>query len=306
MIIKNLLIIKLSLVLFASSLFAQQDALYSQYIFNPLIINPAYAGSKGVLSGVLVYRDQWTGITGAPVTQTLSIHGPLRNKKIGLGLHVFNDKIGSIRLMGLVGSYAYRISLGQSKLSLGIQAGIYQHKVNYSELNIYNSNDNVFLQGESAKFMPDLNFGIYYYSNRYYFGAIISHLIGQEIFQSGDNTNNMFQLVKHYRFIAGYALPLNENIIFKPSCMINYTDKAPINLDINTGFLFYKKLEPGLSFRTSNALVFFIEYNIKDNLGIGYSYDYNLSKFMNHKNGSHEFMVTYDINIYKKKIMLPR
>lgn len=280
---------------------AQQDALYSQYMFNPLVINPGYAGTKGVLSATLVYRNQWLGMDGAPTTQTLSVHSPLKSKRISLGMYLFNDKIGAMRLMGVMTSYAYAIHFGKSTLSMGLQAGFSNYRFDYQQLKIYDSGDSKFLNDEKL-FVPDFNFGLYYYSNKYYLGATIDHMLESKVFLP-KNKQNVFGLVRHYKIMGGYAFVLRKKIIIKPSFLLNYVPSVPVNLDINTNIYFYKKLGVGFSFRTSNALVFLLEYQIDDNFYLGYSYDYSLGELGGIQSGSHEIMVGYDINLFKEKLI---
>ena len=300
---------------------AQQDALYSQYMFNPLVLNPAYAGSREALSMVLLHRSQWWGFDGAPSTQTFSAHTPLillgnksgkrkrsralENKKIGVGLNLINDNIGASNSLGIFGSGAYRLTIGEAKLSMGLKAGFFRYRINWNEID-YPDKTTSYINNKDTRILPSFDFGLYYYTDMFYAGAAITHLSEPRI--AVDSANNKIDghLSRHLILTAGYAFMVNEFIIFKPSFLIKYVKSAPLAVDINTNFLFYGKLWVGTSFRWKNGIVFLTEFNFTDQLKAGYAFDLTLNPIRKHSKGSHEIFISADLNLWKTKVKCPR
>lgn len=303
---KKLLIVVL--VLLGVKAHAQQDALFSQYMFNRLVINPAYSGSRDVLSATIVNRYQWVGMDGAPNTLTASIHTPLRNEKIALGLYVYSDKLGPMSNSGFMANYAYRIRVWNGRLAFGLQAGIKMVDIDWNKMEMKDNDDLVILNGPKGEVMPDANFGIYYYTNRYFVGISSKHLFENTFGQvSDDEFKTYSNLTRHFYAMAGVAIPLSDRFVFRPSTLVKYAQNAPVNVDINASMLYNETFWFGASYRTSrNALVFILEFNLRKNLRIGYSYDTYMSELKNHSLGSHEIMIGYDINLFKPRMLSPR
>lgn len=311
---KTALIIILTLMAYCG--FSQRDALYSQFMFNRLIINPAYSGSRDALTLTLLDRYQWVGFgDGAPRTFTFSAHTPLRNEKIALGLYFYNDRTGPFSDVGLMGNYAYRIRLYKGILSLGLQAGFNQVNINWDEFNA-RQDDPVLNTQPKNKLMPDANFGIYYYTKNYYLG-ISSKQLFESQYGKVDLENigktTYARLARHFYGMAGAAIPFSEKLVFRPGLMFKYTDNAPLNFDINASFLFNEMIWLGASYRTNynaittkNAVVFMAEINLTKNWRLGYSYDAYLSEIRLHNQGSHEIMISYEASIFKPRVLTPR
>jgi type IX secretion system PorP/SprF family membrane protein len=282
--------------------FGQRDALYSQYMFNQLVINPAYSGSKEEMSMAIIKRSQWVGLDGAPKTLTVSAHSPLRNEQIAIGMYVYSDQIGADNDLGVVGSYAYRVKLGKGKLCFGLQAGVNQVTTDWSKVTMHEEDDVVFTSRPKGGLKPDANFGVYYYTNKYFAGFSSKHLFQNKIDESTDAN-----LSRHFYAMGGVAIPLTDKIVFKPSTMIKYAKNAPVNADINAHFLFNNKIWLGASFRTgNNTMVFMVELQATSNLKIGYSYDACMGGLKNYNQGSHEIMLGYDLNLFKPRVLTPR
>ncbi len=287
-------------------LVAQQDALYSQYMFDPFTINPAVAGSKSATSAVLLYRNQWVGFEGAPNTQSFSIHSPFRDKNFALGLNVFNDNIGPTNNMGAFATYAYHLPLGKGRLSMGLRGGAYNTNFDVNQLE-YREPDANANDGGVNSLVPSFDFGLYYYTNQFYVGLSSTHLTQQELgFESATNGVAGLQLRRHFLLSSGVAIELNDNLLFRPSGLVKYVDGAPLNVDINTSFLIKEVLWLGVSFRTSRSLVFISEVNITDYLRAGYSYDMGFNELQDHHGGTHEIFVGVDFNISRTKSISPR
>ncbi|MGE5382254.1 MAG: type IX secretion system membrane protein PorP/SprF [Omnitrophica WOR_2 bacterium] len=294
--------------------FAQRDALYSQFMFNRLIINPAYSGSRDALAVTLLNRYQWIGFDGGPKTFTFSAHTPLRNEKIALGMYVYSDKNGPFNDLGFMANYAYRIRLYNGILSLGLQAGFNQVNLDYDALNARDTDDPLLLDRPGTKVQPDANFGAYYYTKNYYVGISSKQLFEAQYGQVGAGDKSTYgRLARHFYGIAGCAVPIGTSVVFRPGLMMKYTNNAPLNFDINASFLFSELIWLGASYRTNinavtskNALVFMAEINIAKNWKLGYSYDSYLSDIRLYNDGSHEFMISYEANIFKPRIVTPR
>jgi len=294
---------------------AQQDAMFSQYYFNPLIVNPGYAGSRDMLSGVGILRKQWVGIEDAPQTQTATIHGPIRNNRVGLGLQLFNDRIGPTRQTGVITSYAFKIPFEKGTLSLGLQASLLQYHVDWDKVDIFVLSDGAFGANVDSRIIPDANFGAYYYSNKMYAGAAVTHLIETKIGLADYGAVDEARIFRHYFLTGGYVFALNDDIDLKPSVLFKYVSGAPMDLDLNASFLFYKRLWTGVGLRTSkksglgkldNQLIGVIEYQINKNIRLGYSFDLMLNELSDYTSGSHEIMIGYDFELYRTKMLTPR
>ncbi|HIA06685.1 MAG TPA: type IX secretion system membrane protein PorP/SprF [Flavobacteriales bacterium] len=277
---------------------AQQTALYSQYMFNPFTINPAYAGSRSAFSAVMLYRNQWVGMAGAPQSSSLSIHTPLEGKNIGLGFNVINDKIGPTNNLGIFGTYAYHLRAGDGKLSMALRAGTYRFQLDGNAIE-YKNIDKFSGASVAGRFIPSFDFGLYYYTKTLYGGLAITHLTGSKV--NFDNISDLStQLVRHYMVNFGYAYILNRDLIVKPSTLVKYTANAPVNVDINLSVLIKEVFWLGASYRTSKDLVLIAEFNITDILRVGYSYDLGLNSLQEFSSGSHELFIGADFTIGKQ------
>jgi len=292
-------------LLSASNCSAQQDALYSQYMYNQFSLNPAYAGSRQAVSAVLVYRNQWVGFNGAPVSETFSIHSPLNAKRVALGLNVINDQIGPTNNMGAFGTYAYHLPTGGGKLSMALRGGVYRYQMDVEKLNYKDKTDDKYENLPPGKFIPSFDFGMYYYTNTFYSGVSVTHLTGQKLGYS-DTTYVRTRLSRHFIAVVGKAFLINDNLVVKPSTMVRYTGGAPVNVDLNVNFLFNKVFWVGASYRTSNDLILIAEFNITHYLRAGYSYDLTLGRIQKYNSGSHEIFIGFDFDISKSKTISPR
>lgn len=290
--------------------YGQQDAMYSQYMFNTLAINPAYAGSRNVISATALYRSQWVGIKGAPETQTLSVDGATANKKVGLGLQLFNDQVGVTKNTGIYGSYAYRLRFDRSTLAFGLQAGASRFIGNYGGVNLdeYGSTDAAFAENVS-KIMPNFGAGVYFNSDRFYVGVSVPHLINNSL--NNDNAINSNGLVArqylHFFIATGYVFDLNEDVKLKPSLLFKGVKGSPMQLDINANLWFYDTFSIGAQYRTESDIGAMAEIQISQQLRLGYAYDYSVSKLRNYNSGSHEIMLRYEFGGgSKSKMLSPR
>jgi len=306
------------LILFVTSSYAQQDPQFNQYIFNNLIINPAYAGTKGMKNLSATFSTQWLGFAGAPSTQTLSYEGPV-SQNIGLGLHMINDKIGAQTQQGLFGSYAHRVRLNQQfNLSMGLAIGASHFSLDGSKLIIENENDPAITNVYVNKLRFDSKSGLFLYSDRFYAGFSVTGLLA-DVMKSNDL--EVAAQSRHYYLTSGYVFDLNDDFKFKPSFLIKEDFKAPTNIDITTFFLYKEKFWLGASLRTAlinlknkdldgslrkrNAVALMTEWNISEEFRIGYSYTVTVSALKNHS--GHEIQLGYYIpNKMTPKMKTPR
>ncbi len=289
------------------TLFAQQDPQYSQYMFNQMAINPAYAGSKEALVATTFFRTQWTGIDGAPKTESLTLHGPLRKKKAGLALAIIADQIGPKKSIGVMGSYAYRIKLGKGKLSFGLRAGVYNYVYNWDDITYKDQADIYNTHTRTSILVPNADAGLYYYTTTFYSGFSATHLYNGRIettnsIKSGDNS----PLSPHFFFTVSKAWEVSDNLVFNPTLVVKSVQNAPSSFDVNLSFLFDNKLWLGASYRYGYGMVAYAQFHVTEKFKIGYSFDFAFNKIALVGGGSHEIMLSYEFGIYKSKMFSPR
>ncbi|MCJ8163925.1 type IX secretion system membrane protein PorP/SprF [Pontibacter sp. E15-1] len=296
---------------------AQQAPQYSQYIFNELVINPAYAGSKQILNINATYRNQWTGFEGAPTTQTISIDGPGYSKRLGWGLHLVNDEIGVQRQTGAFLNAATRVSLDRySTLSLGMAVGALQYTLDGSRLQPGSDTPDMAVpQTRVSQILPDLKVGLFFNTERYYAGFSAASL-----FPFKDSNTEIATPRRHYFLSTGYLFDLNRNVRLKPSILIKEDFRSPTSIDLNAFLLFYNRIWAGTSYRTAmpmftkqemkqldkrNALAVMAQVYVTQKFRVGYSYDISLTALRNY--GSHEVSLGYTF-LQKKygRILTPR
>jgi len=288
---------------------AQQDPQYNQYFFNPLGINPAYAGSRGMVSAVALHRSQWVGFDGAPTSQAFAIHAPSRNKKMGFGLQLSNDKIGPKNTVSFSAVYAYKVKLGKGRLGFGFRSSLYNHQFNWNEIEYKDNDTYASSRSESESYwVPSFDFGMYYHDRKNYIGFELAHLNEGKIGLKADNINVDFAAKQTAQaiFTAGRAMRLNKNLVFKPSVLLRAAENLPLFVDVNASLLIKEKLWLGASYRHGYGGVAILEYNVNRALRIGYSYDMALNEMYRHHGGAHEVFVGYDFNLFKSQIVSPR
>ena len=289
---------------------AQQDAQYTQYMYNTININPAYAGSRGCLSVFGLHRTQWVGLDGAPVTNTLSINTPLNDTSIGLGLSVLNDRIGPSNETNVAGDFSYTIPTSENyQLSFGVKASINFLNVDFTRLNIYDNSDSRFANNVDNKFSPNIGAGLYLHSDNTYFGLSVPNILETEHFDRSSITSaNKFSAKDRMNFyvIAGHVFDLNENIKFKPAALAKVITGAPLQVDVTANFMFNEKFVAGLAYRWSAALSALVGFQVNDSWYIGYGYDLETTKLAGYNSGSHEIFLRYELFNKYDKIVSPR
>lgn len=280
---------------FALTVQAQQLPLYSQYMMNGFLLNPAIAGSVDYLPVRLTARQQWVGINDAPSTQALSAHHLFNNQKIGVGGYIFNDKFGPVSRMGIQAAFAYHLPLPgiDSKLAFGLAFKGFQYKIDESELNLIDDGDPAISKGVESTFVPDADFGVYLYNNKYFVGLAATQLIEFKI-KLGDNINTENKMVRHYFATAGYKFGLSEDFELEPSVLVKGTERSPFQVDINLKGYYKKNYWLGFSYRSSKDIIAMLGIKV-DRYYIGYAFDYTTSNIKNYSSGSHEIMLGINI-----------
>lgn len=301
---KNSILLTVFLIL-AAGLFAQQDAQYSQYMFNHLSINPAYAGTREMLDAVLIARKQWTNIKGSPDTRMMVIQGPLGKKKAGIGFEMGSDNLGPKSIGTVKLSYSYRIKLGPGKLSFGLRSGLDFYKYDWTVIKYRDLNDPYANANQDRWTVWSADFGMYYYTKSFYIGASATHL-NQDRLYSITDTLNKGTYVPHIYVPCGMGFQVGENLIVNPSILVKYVAGAPLDVDANLNFLLDKKLWLGAGYRLNTSISFLAMWNINDHMRLGYSYDYGLNRIGAIGKGSHEIVFGYGFNIFKTKTLTPR
>jgi len=303
----NILALLVLLLAFDSN--GQQDPLVTQYMFNGLYINPAYAGSHECWSSTFTYRNQWTGanFNGAPETAIAAVDGPIRGQNMGLGGIFIHDRIGVTTQNAFLLNYSYQLVLNKkSKLAFGLSAGLSQYNANLRDVLIWEEQDAVYASNTSVV-IPRMGFGAYYYAEKYYLGISILTLLA---YDSAENFNMDLSrasfLRRHYLLTGGIVLDVSKQVKFKPSVLIKYVESAPIEGDINFSAIFRDAFWIGASYRTGDALAIILEYQTNSYFRIGYSYDITITDLRSYSNGSHEIMIGVDFGKDLKKIKTPR
>lgn len=287
---------------------AQQEVMVSQYMFNGLFLNPAYAGSHGYASSSLLHRSQWMQVEGAPRTSMLAVDGPLMGNRMGVGFSLVHDQIGISRDLDMSGHYAYHLRVGKrSRLSLGLRAGLSIYSARISELRHWDANDPLYQRDVVNEPLGKFGFGLYWYDATSYVGISVPTIYaadGRITMDAPDALSHYF--TQHYYLQAGKVLPLGESLDIKPSTLIKYTPNAPIEADINCNVLYRERVWLGLGYRTGDALVAMAEYQVNPQLRIGYAYDMTTSKLRTYTTGSHEVMIGFDFGKDLVRIKTPR
>lgn len=290
--------------------FAQQDAMFTHYMYNTIAVNSGYAGSRDALTITALHRSQWVNFDGAPTTQTLTLHSPLLNGKLGLGLSVVNDRIGPVKNTAAYVDFAYILKTGEKgKLAFGLKGGINYMQAGLNTLSLDQQSDAAFQDNINSQLLPNFGFGIYYYRPKFYAGISTPKLL-ENNFKTNTSSGgvNVGSEKRHYFLIAGTVFKLSNSIDLKPTTFVKVTMAAPVEADLTASFIFNKRLLVGGMFRTGDALGVLVGYNITEQFHVGYSFDWSYGlKTFKYNQGSHEIMLSYDfIFADKQKVRSPR
>ena len=303
-------LIVLVLTLLSAFSYAQQDAQYTQYMYNTIVVNPAYAGSTDAMNVFALHRTQWVGLDGAPVTNTVSINTPIIGSNVGLGVSIVNDKIGPSDENNIAVDLSYFIPTTERyRLSFGLKATVNLLNVDFTKLNIYNPSDARFANNIDNRLSPNIGAGIYLHSDNTYFGLSIPYFLESNHFDKTANDNASTFIAKerlHYYFIAGHVFDLSANVKFKPSILTKVVKGAPLQLDFSGNFLINEKFTAGAAYRWDAAVSALVGFQASDSWLIGYAYDFDTTKLAKYNSGSHEIFLRYELFKKNNRLISPR
>ncbi len=300
-----LIFIFLVLSIGQSGLFAQQDPLYTNYMFNPMAINPAYAGSRDALSMVALGRWQWVGVDGAPNTQSFAIHSNVGKTGLALGGNFYHEGIGPSSNFAAQLTVAYHLKLKLGKLSFAARGGVFHSMLDRGQLLFNQVIDPTNSGGVTSSTIPTFDFGMYWYTKKFYVGGGANNIYAGRLDFDVNADFVVHQLTQHFYLHGGAAIEVHKDFVLKPSAMMRYVINAPFSFDVNFSVLMYKILWLGVTYRFNSSVAFLLEVNPLDWLRVGYSFDYTYTSTVFRK-GSHEVFLGFDFNLHTKKTTSPR
>lgn len=299
-------------VLFYTGVTAQQDAQYTQYMYNTMAVNPAYAGSRGVLSITGLHRSQWLGLDGAPNTQTLNVNTPI-SERIGVGFSVVNDEIGNgtNQETYIDGVFSYTVPLSQfAKLSFGVQASAHLLNIDFNQLQNYNNEaQSLGLSNIDNKFSPNFGAGVYYHTDKFYAGLSVPNFLETKHFDDSESSNSFLAEERmNFYSITGYVFDLNRGIKFKPAALLKAVRGAPLQVDLSTNFMFNDKFILGAAYRWDATVSALFAFNISERFMLGLAYDREVSELggTRFNNGSFEVLLRYEFRSKFRRVIEPR
>lgn len=283
---------------------AQQDSQYTQYMYNTTSINPGYAGSRGSLSILGLYRNQWVGLDGAPETLNFSLNTPVGIDRVGVGLGFTSDRIGPSSENSITADFSYSLPLDNdgTKLSFGIKAGISTLDIDVNKLTIYNPND---VNLVSRSFVsPVVGVGLYLHTEKWYMGLSTPNMLETEHYD--DIAVSTATEKMHLYLIGGYVFDVNPDLKLKPAVLVKAVSGAPLAIDVSANFLFYEKLTLGAAYRWNAAVSALAGFQISDQLMVGYAYDFDTTELGNYNSGSHEIFLRFELGTRVQNKVNPR
>jgi type IX secretion system PorP/SprF family membrane protein len=303
---KNVLFAIIGIGALFQGLYAQQDAQYTQYMFNTLSVNPAYAGSRGQLSFAGLYRSQWVGLNGAPETFTLNLHSPIRNSRLGYGISVVNDNIGDgvVQETYLDAVLSYTIDVAQNaKLSFGLKGGGNFLSLDFQGLR--NFDEEVVQQDNiDNQFSPNFGLGVYYHTDKFYAGFSAPNILESEYFDNNANDANSVNFLAteriNFYFITGYVFDLNGNLKFKPALLTKAVGGAPLQVDLSANFLFNDRFSFGAAYRWDAAVSALAGFQVTDQIMLGLAYDRETTELGGTRFNDGSFEIFLRLELLKK------
>jgi len=294
------------LLLLAWNASAQQDPMFTQYMHNPVSINPAYAGSRGTMNFVAMHRQQWVGMDGAPKTLSLSVNSPFLNYNVGVGLSLLHDEIGPVKQTGIYADYSYQLKItNEVKLAFGLKGGVNIYDINLLALEGAQNDDYIGTNGYRKLTLPNVGIGAYLYSDRFYIGLSVPKMLQNSLSDTKNNTLASKE-ERHYFLTGGFVMNISENIKFKPSTTIRMVSGSPVSAELSAAVLLHDQLWLGAMFRNDGSLGAMVKFDLTNQLSIGYSYDLSQSDLRPYNQGTHEVYISYDIAFRNRKILSPR
>ncbi len=292
------------LFLLVNSIYAQQEAQYSQYMYNTISVNPAYAGSRDVLSVLALHRSQWVGFEGAPTTSTFSINTPIPETNLGLGISAISDRIGPTEQTTVSGDISYTIRLSEkTNFSFGAKGTASFFSFDQYKVTPFQANDPKW-KSLSSTMSPNFGVGMYLHADKYYLGLSIPNLMESNFYNDNDIAIN--SQIRNYYLIGGYVFDVSNLIKFKPAIVSKIVTGAPVQLDLSGNTLFMNKFVLGAAYRWDAAISGLAGFQVNDALFVGYSYDFDTTNLSRYNYGSHEIFIRYELIYKKDKLVSPR
>jgi len=293
-------------MLFSMPLLAQQDSQYTQYMYNTITINPAYAGSRGLLSVNSIYRNQWVGLNGAPETIAASLHSPIGVRGVGLGLSFVNDEIGPSQETNMAVDFSYTIYTGPlTKLSFGLKGGFNLLNVNLTGSDLVFQDGDILATDINNRFTPMVGVGAYWHSDDWYVGLSSPNLLTTSHYNDDIQQSTVTEEIHAY-LIGGYVFRLSPTTQFKPAALVKAVSGAPLAVDLSANFLFNEKFTLGAAYRWDAALSAMAAFQVTDQIMIGYAYDYDTTELGNFNSGSHEVFLRFELFNSVNRVVSPR
>lgn len=286
--------------------FAQQDPQFTQYMYNPTVINPAYAGTTGNLGIFGQYRTQWVGLDGAPQTATVSVTSPLGESNLGLGVTFVNDRLGAMDNNNISVDLSYTIDLNyEYKLAFGIKGTANMFSVDYTKTLAEDSSSLLYTSVKN-KFSPNIGAGLYLYNEKSYLGLSVPNFLTQDRYDDNSTGERIFEDRMHFFLMGGYVFDLNDNVKFKPAFLAKAVQGAPLQLDLTANFMLKEKFTIGAAYRWDASISGLVGFQANKNLFIGYSYDADTTTLSRYGSGSHEIFLKFELFNYRKRVNTPR
>lgn len=286
------------------SVYGQQDPQFTQYNYNTMTVNPGYTGSRGHLAVLSLYRSQWVGIDGSPTTVTFGIDTPI-GLFDGIGLSIIQDELGPSEETYIDGNYSHQLILNDRghRLGLGLKAGVRLLNIDWSK-GIFRDPDVVFNQNIDNRVLPTIGAGIFYYTEKSYFGISTPNVFTNQHFDEVEESEALERM--HFFFIGGHVFDLNAELKFKPSFFVKHVLGAPLSVDLSANFLLYEKLNLGVNYRWDDSVSALFGFQLSPKFNIGYAYDYTTNLLNNYNSGTHEIFLRYELISLTKKLKSPR
>lgn len=303
---RSRILLGIVLVMLSFSAFGQQEAQYTQYMYNTMIVNPGYTGSRGVPSFFGMYRNQWVGLDGAPKTATLSYHQPFEGKNVGLGASIFHESIGPQQTNNIMIDFSYTLNFEKSKLAFGLKGTAGFYNFDKDKLYLWDTTDPAFINMEDSAFYPNIGAGVYWYSDKYYLGVSVPQMLSTKTFAKDKTSISSVNSTQHFYFIGGYVFDLSSGVKFKPAALTKIAQGSPLQLDLSANFMFNDKFVLGAAYRLDAAVSVMAGFQINKSWFIGYAYDYETTDLHKYNSGSHEIFLRYEFIKDIQKVISPR
>ncbi len=312
---RKLILGTIFLILLLPLINAQQNTQYTQFMYNKLWLNPAYAGSHNTGCVQAIARNQWQGLDGAPSSQAISFHMPIAGKRAGVGLSLMHDEIGPSNEWLINANYAYRIPMGKGQLSFGLQGSIKNYRIDFALLNTVNPDNSVLPSDLRTRNILNFGAGVYYYGDKFYAGVSVPYILSGDLgFAENGDLDQFAEQVVHYYAMGGYLFDISSKVKLNAQALFKSTSVTPFDMDLNASLIFFDKLWTGVSYRhggstaqgIGESIDLVLQYQPTPSLRLGMAYDFTLSEIKNYSDGTLEFMAQYCISYRNDKITNPR